>query len=282
MSEDEPAPPAGDVPAKPAAGVPAKPAAGVPAKPAAGVPDKPRLSVVVPAYQEAGRIGATIGRLRDGLTTWEPLEIVVVDDGSDDATDTAAAAAGADVVVRLPHNRGKGAAVRAGVLASSGDVVAFTDADLSYAPEQVGRVATAVGHGADVAVGSRHASPGGSLRSMSHVVFQRLTKLVVDGNYADTQCGLKAFSRPASRSIFCATRIDGFAFDVEIFLIAERRGLQVTEVAVKPAGAEGSTVRLRADAADMIRDLLRLRRWDRAGGYAVKGPATREGSGGSG
>jgi hypothetical protein len=89
----------------------------------------------------------------------------------------------------------------------------------------------------------------------------------VSNTHADTQCGLKAFSADAARDIFGAARIDGFAFDVELFLVAERRGWSVVEIAVEASGSDGSTVRLRSQVSRMVRDLLRLRRWLRAGVY---------------
>jgi len=115
-----------------------------------------RLSVVVPAYAEADDIGATIARLRDELGGLDGgLEIVVVDDGSPDDTAAAARASGADQVIEQRPNRGKGAAVRAGVLAATGRTVAFTDADLSYSPDQLRVLLEQVEAGWDVVVGSR-------------------------------------------------------------------------------------------------------------------------------
>jgi len=117
-----------------------------------------RLSVVVPAYREAGRIGETVATLRSELAPVHHeggVEIVVVDDGSDDGTAAAGRAAGADVVVEFPVNRGKGAAVRAGMRIASGSVVAFTDADLSYPPHQILGLLEEVEQGADAAVGDR-------------------------------------------------------------------------------------------------------------------------------
>src|SRR5215204_501414 len=121
-------------------------------------PDGPRFSVVLPAYREAERIAGTIGRVRaevGEVVGPEELEIVVVDDGSDDGTSAQAEEAGADRVLRHQANRGKGAAVRSGVLAATGRTVAFTDADLAYAPADLLAVLDAIESGADVVVGSR-------------------------------------------------------------------------------------------------------------------------------
>jgi dolichyl-phosphate beta-glucosyltransferase len=235
-----------------------------------------RLSVVVPAYRERGRIAATVAQLKTALASLGPegaVEIIVVDDGSSDGTAMAAEAAGADLVLRFAVNRGKGAAVRAGALAARGAAVAFIDADLSYPPVQLLRLLEEVETGYDMVVGSRRhietttlarAGPG---RQLSGRVFNLLTRLVVAGRYGDTQCGIKAFSRSAARSLFSQGRIDRFAFDVELFLLAERQGLRVGEVPVELASAAGSTVRLTTDAVHMVRDLLAIRRWDAAGIY---------------
>ena len=233
-----------------------------------------RLSVVIPAFREERRIAATVQTLRSALTAaldGSPLEIIVVDDGSPDTTAEEARAAGADHVIRLPVNRGKGAAVRAGALVAAGDTVMFTDADLSYRPAQLLRLLEATERGCDVVVGNRHAAASGSalglVRRVSHLVFQQVARLALHGTYADTQCGLKAFRAEAARQIFSATRVDGFAFDVELLLLAERFGLSIHEVPVEVVDEEQSTVNVGAAARSMVFDILRLRRWDRSGVY---------------
>jgi phosphomannomutase len=237
-----------------------------------------RLSVVIPAFREETRIGATVAALR---ATWRDsamagrLEIIVVDDGSPDATATSAGAAGADRVIRLPVNRGKGAAVRAGVLAAEGATVAFTDADLSYHPMQLLRLLAEAEQGCDVVVGNRHSGPSGAasglVRRLTHRAFQPLTRLVLAGDYQDTQCGLKAFRAEAGRRLFSLGRLDSFAFDVELLLLAERLGLRVCEVPVEVVGAANSSVHVGADALRMVRDVLRLRRWAHGGVYDASG-----------
>ena len=238
-------------------------------------PGEVRLSVVIPAYEEAGRIGAAVTRIRAALAAVAAdggLEVIVADDGSSDATAAEAARAGA-TVVSLPTNRGKGAAVRAGVLASRGRCVAFTDADLAYPPALLLDVLAAVEAGSDVAVGNRH-HPGsrrdGSssvLRTVSGRLFNVLTAAVLLGQYRDTQCGLKAFRSDAARQIFTRTRLDGFAFDVEVLHLVERDRLSLAEVPVTLLDTSGSTVRVALDAARMVRDLLRVRRWAGQGSY---------------
>jgi hypothetical protein len=246
-------------------------------------PGTRRVSVVVPAYREASRIGDTIHRIRAAMAEsgHDDVEIVVVDDGSGDGTAAAARQAGADVVVVQPRNRGKGAAVRAGVLASSGRVVAFTDADLAYSPDQLPGLVSEVEAGWDVVVGSRRHQDTTTLvrarrlRELGGRVINWLTHLVVLGAYRDTQCGLKAFRSDAALLLFSRSRVDGFAFDVELFVIAERNGLAVTDVPVNVANSERSTVKVVRDAGRLVRDLFRVRRWAREGRYQVEVPVER-------
>lgn len=238
-------------------------------------PGDRRLSVVVPAYREADRIGTTVGRLRTelGPAVDGDLEIVVVDDGSGDATADAARTAGADAVVVLPRNRGKGAAVRAGVAVATGRTVAFTDADLSYAPAQVAGLLAEVEDGWDVVVGNRSHTDTATLvrarrvREVGGRLVNLATHVVLLGAYRDTQCGLKAFRSDVARSLFGRSRIDGFAFDVELFHLAERDGLSVREVPVEVANADRSSVRAVRDGLRLGRDLARIVANGRAGRY---------------
>ena len=253
-----------------------------PHEPLAG---RPRLSVIVPAYGEGRRIAATVTTLRQSLArSGDPgeLEVVVVDDGSLDDTAEQAGRAGADQVIRLPANRGKGAAVRLGMLAATGSAVVFTDADLSYSPAQVMRVRDEIERGWDAVVGSRvHPEanplvPAGPVRRLSGRVFNLLTRLVLSRTFGDTQCGLKGFHYDIAEKLFGLARIDGFAFDVEILWLCQRFDVPVLEVPVELASGEGSTVRLPAEAVNMIRDLMRIRRLARTGGYDWPGSTARE------
>jgi putative flippase GtrA len=245
-------------------------AAHVPAADRTPPPGDVRVSVVVPAYQEAARIGDAVRRIKDAVPG---VEVVVVDDGSTDGTADAAKAAGADVVVVQPSNRGKGSAVRAGVLASTGRTIAFTDADLAYSPDQLLGLVEQVEAGWDVVVGSRHlqgstaVTPASRLRRLGSDVVNWSTSIVLLGAYRDTQAGLKAFRSDVARAMFARTRIDGFAFDVELFVIAERNGYSVQEVPVRVENRAGSTVKVVRDAARLGRDLFRIRRWAREGRY---------------
>jgi dolichyl-phosphate beta-glucosyltransferase len=231
-------------------------------------PGDVRLSVVVPAYKEGEQAAAAVRELRAalaGVAGDGGLEIVVVDDGSGDGTADAARRAGADQVLVLPRNRGKGAAVRTGVLAARGRTIAYTDADLSYPPDQVVGLLHAVEEGWDMVVGSRRHIDTTTLvrarrlREVSGRVFNVLTSVVLLGQYRDTQCGLKAFRSDVARILFAKQRLDGFAFDVELFHLAERYELSLVEVPVTLANATRSSVRVVSAALRMIRDLARVR-----------------------
>ena len=235
-----------------------------------------RLSVVIPAYGEASAIAATVERIRHELASVAAdggLEVVVVDDGSGDGTAAAARAAGADTVIEFPQNRGKGAAVRAGMLAATGRTRAFTDADLSYAPAQIERLLTAVEDGWDVVVGNRHHEgsttlvAAGALRQVGGRAINLATRAVLVGPHQDTQCGLKAFRADVAQVIFGHSHIDGFAFDVEVIHLVERYGLSLLEVEVEVANSDRSTVHVVRDAVLLLADLVRIRRSSSTGAY---------------
>ena len=227
-----------------------------------------RLSVVVPAYREAGRIGATVAALRAALAPVHEeggAEIVVVDDGSDDGTAAAGRAAGADMVVEFPVNRGKGAAVRAGMRAASGAVVAFTDADLSYPPHQLLALLEEVEQGADAAVGDRcHpdsvvlTEPSRLRRAGSRAV-GAVCRMLRLGRGHDTQCGLKAFSREAAGELLDASVVNRFAFDVELLFLADRLGMRVRDVQVEVVNRRSSSVRVVSDGWELVLDMVRIR-----------------------
>jgi glycosyltransferase involved in cell wall biosynthesis len=229
-------------------------------------PGDRRLSVVIPAYREGERITAAIERVRAELAPHvapDELEIVVVDDGSGDGT--AEAAAGADLVLTHGVNRGKGAAVRTGMLAAGGRTRVFTDADLSYAPAQIARLVELVEAGWDVVVGNRHHEQTtttvatSALREVGGRVVNGATRLVLRQRHTDTQCGLKAFRSDVADLVFSLTRVDGFAFDVEIFMLADRYDLALLEVPVELENSGRSTVRVVRDASVLLVDLARIR-----------------------
>ena len=239
------------------------------------VPDgEMRVSVVVPAYREEARIADTVTRIRRELDVFaDDLEIIVVDDGSPDGTADAARRAGADQVVVQPQNHGKGAAVRAGVLAARGRTVAFTDADLAYSPHQLVAFVEAIEGGYDVAIGNRHHADTDTLvgtsavRSFGSRVVNMATSLMLLGNYRDTQCGCKAFRADAGRIVMGAGTIDGFAFDIEVLHLVERYGLSMIELPVEVVNSDTSTVRALRDGAGVLLDILRIRRLSQQARY---------------
>lgn len=251
--------------------------------------DGPRLSVVVPAVDEAGRIGASVAAIREALAELDgaDLELVVVDDGSSDRTAEAARAAGADQVLRHDRNRGKGAAVRTGVAATTGRCVAFTDADLAYPPAQLLRFLEQVEGGADLVLGNRRdpasetVVAASALRELGGRAINLLTRSVLSGGWSDTQGGLKAFEGEVGRALLAATEVERFAFDVEVLAVAERWQLDIVEVPVVVSHSDASTVHVVADAARLVGDLLAVRRRLRTGAYDRTGrrPAAPPASG---
>lgn len=243
------------------------------------------LTIILPCFDEGGRLPEALERyLRHFPAGDGGIELLVVDDGSSDETVAVAEAAAArDPRVRvLRHrpNRGKGFAVRTGMLAGRGELLVFTDADASYGPEEVERVVRALDDAA-VAIGRRgELETGGPLlRRLASRVFNLAMRLLLGLPFRDTQCGLKAFRRDAARELFGRARVDGFAFDAETLFLARRLGLTVVEVEVSPEAREGSKVRLAVDALRMLRDMWRVRRAAAAGVYdhaasPVRDPAT--------
>ena len=245
---------------------------------AAGLEDPlPAVSVVVPAYQAAHLVGAAVSEISAALGRNEVLggrlEIVVVDDGSTDGTAEAARRAGADVVVSLEANRGKGAAVRTGMLAASGRLRLFTDVDLAYPPGQLTELVDALDRGADVALGNRrHAqartiSPAAPARAIASRMFNAFTRLVLLRRYRDTQCGFKGFTAEAAQEIFSRAVIDGFTFDVEVLYLVEHLDLTSVEVPVAVDHSADTTVRLVAQSLKVVTDIWRIRHRAAAGAY---------------
>ena len=228
------------------------------------------LSVVIPAYREEERLKQSLPRILDYLQarpqTWE---VVVVDDGSPDQTSEVAKRILADhrhTVLRNEPNAGKGASIRRGMLASRGQFVLFSDADLSTPIEDLERLWPEVEAGADIVFGSR-ALPGSELivrqpffREMGGRAFNLLARALVLPGIRDTQCGFKLFTRRAVDLIFPHQTMDGFVFDVELLAIAREAGLTLREVPVRWADSEVSTLRPLADGAKTFADLLRVRR----------------------
>ncbi|MEQ8717620.1 MAG: glycosyltransferase [Acidimicrobiales bacterium] len=234
------------------------------------------VSVVVPAYEEADVIATSLQRLRaelPGALGSSGVELVVVDDGSRDET-AAVARKWADVVVESPRNRGKGHAVRTGMAVATGDVVAFCDADLAYPPSVIAAVLAPVLDGADAALGDRRLAPGAAapsrLRRIGGWAISVVAGRFLVGRRLDTQCGLKAFTATTARDVFGRCRVDGFAFDVEVIHLLDRRGHSFVQVPVSVDNRVSSSVRPLRDGVSLLRDIARIRTRSRRGDYGPR------------
>jgi dolichyl-phosphate beta-glucosyltransferase len=245
------------------------------------------LTLVLPAYNEAERIGSALDELlgylrrrgdaaRDGAPGAGELpskiEVLVVDDGSTDDTVSIVESRvdegepdGVSVrVLKVPHG-GKGAAVRAGMQAADGDIVIFTDADMATPPDQIPLLVEALGDH-DVALGSRIQPDGSDMRAsqpgyrrLLGKVFHLLASIWVAGPVQDTQCGFKGFTRSAARDLFARQQVTSIVFDVEIIFLARRRGYRVAVVPIRWYDKRGSRMRTRpALALRVAWDLFRI------------------------
>ncbi len=229
----------------------------------------PELSIVIPAYNEEQRLPQTLARIREYIATCRiDAEILVVDDGSHDATARVVEEWRAQIPflrsVSNGRNCGKGYSVRHGMLEARGRVALFTDADLSAPIEETEKLLAALGS-AELAFGSRaldrsfievHQS---RLREISGIVFNRLVRLFTGVSFHDTQCGFKAFVRERCRIIFEQQRIEGFGFDPEILFLARRHGLRAVEIPVHWAHDPATKVHMFRDSLRMFADLIAIR-----------------------
>jgi glycosyltransferase involved in cell wall biosynthesis len=230
------------------------------------------FSVVIPAFNEGARIHDTLQRTLDYLSAAAPgSELIVVNDGSTDETATIArqALAGAAVETRILENfpnRGKGAAVRRGLLAAGRPIGLFFDADLSTPLAEIPKLIEPIQSGeVDVAFGSRaldrrligNRQPW--RREQGGRLFNLIVRLATGLPFWDTQCGFKAFRLEACRSILTSAHLDGFAFDVELLYLAQHAGLRLREIAVRWDHQEGSKVRFLHDSLRMLREVASLR-----------------------
>jgi len=232
----------------------------------------PAFSVVIPCFNEAGRIGATVRATLDYLHENSPQsELIVVNDGSTDATAsiTRETFSNTMLATRLLENfpnRGKGAVVRSGLLAAQKPIALFFDADLSTPLGETPKLIEPIAHGEiDIAFGSRAIDR--SLigqhqpwrREQAGRVFNLLVRLATGLPFWDTQCGFKAFRVDVCRPIFEAARLDGFAFDVELLYLAHRAGLHIREIPVRWNHSAGSKVRFFQDSLRMLLEVIVLR-----------------------
>ncbi|MFQ5766684.1 MAG: dolichyl-phosphate beta-glucosyltransferase [Acidobacteriota bacterium] len=243
----------------------------------------PTLSVVLPTYNEQEGIATAIDKIRAYFKSRNLTgEILVVDDGSTDETvaSAAACAPGTPAVRLLPgnRNRGKGEAVRRGMLAARGDFILFTDADLSTPMTEFDRFSDLLKKGNPVVIGSRKLDPGRVIikqpfyRQFMGRIFSWMARCLLNPEVTDFTCGFKAFRREVATTLFSPLTLDGWAFDAELLQLAQIRRIPVMEVPVQWSNRAGSRVRLWRDIPQAAADLVRLlwRRW--RGHYRREGP----------
>lgn len=260
--------------------------------------DSPYLSLVIPAYNEAGRIRATLEQSVEALSTLPyPCEIVISDDGSTDGT-TELARAFAETranirVISIPHG-GKAAATRAGMSAARGDLIAFSDADLATPLTNLARFVTIAESGADIVAGTREGAAANRIgepwhRHVMGRVFNRIVQLLLIPGIEDTQCGFKLFTRPVAADLLASSRLyrDGkeiagarvTAFDVEFLAIARLRGYRIVMEPVSWTYGAQSKVNPSRDSFHNLRDVLQVYFNLKRGEYGPSGERLPKGSG---
>lgn len=229
------------------------------------------ISVVIAAYNEEKRLPESLRRISSYMAEKKlEHEIIVVDDGSADRTTGIVESMAARIPslrgIRYRHNRGKGYALRTGILATSGNVVLVSDADLSTPIEELEVLWPIIAAGrCEVAIGSRALALSKIIKKQPWwrqgmgKVFNRVVRLLVIDEFSDTQCGFKLFNGSVARKLFAEARIDRFAYDVEILALAKKNGFRIAEIPIKWINAPGSKVHPIIDSLQMLKDLVRVR-----------------------
>jgi glycosyltransferase involved in cell wall biosynthesis len=232
----------------------------------------PKYSIVIPAYNESARIPATLKSVVGCIRSngWN-AEVIVVNDGSTDTTAEVVRAFAQSApelrMIENPGNRGKGYSVRSGMLQARGQVVLFTDSDLSAPIEEAEHLFAAIAQGADIAIGSRwlqrkrQTQRQPLYRQFFGRCFNAVTRTVMGMRFADTQCGFKAFTRAAAQTVFQLQTIERWGFDPEILFIALKRGYWIIEVPVSWANDDRSKVSYLKDGMKMLEELA-IVRWN--------------------
>jgi len=235
-------------------------------------------SIVIPAYNEGERLGATLEKVLGYVRSqgWN-AEVIVVNDGSRDNTaELVRAFAAKDSILRLvenPGNRGKGYAVRNGMLNARGEIVVFSDADLSSPIEEMPKLLASLAAGADIAIGSRwlQADLQTQRQSLHRQLFGRifngLNRMILGLKFKDTQCGFKAFTRSAAQTILPLQRIERWGFDPEILFLARKFGFRVEEIPVRWGHVGGTRINPVMDGARMFQEMVRIRWYGVMGKY---------------
>jgi dolichyl-phosphate beta-glucosyltransferase len=235
-------------------------------------------SIVIPAYNEGKRLAPTLDRVLGYVHQqgWD-AEVIVVNDGSRDNTaEIVRTFAEKDPLVRLvenPGNRGKGFSVRHGMLKARGEVIIFSDADLSSPIEEIPKLLQAIESGADIAIGSRwlRAELQTKRQSLHRQLFGRifngLNRMILGLRFKDTQCGFKAFTRRSAQTILPLQQIERWGFDPEILFLAGKFGFRVDEVPVRWGHSGGTRINPLVDGAHMFQEMLRIRWYDLTGKY---------------
>src|SRR3954471_13578921 len=246
----------------------------------------PQYSIIIPAYNESARLGTTLDRVLDHVAAqhWD-AEVIVVNDGSqDDTAEMVLARARANPALRLvenPGNHGKGYSVRNGMLRAEGEILIFSDADLSSPIEESAKLLEAL-QGADIAIGSRWLRTETQIqrqplhRQIFGRIFNLLMRLILGLQYKDTQCGFKAFNRAAAQAIFPLQRIERWGFDPEILFLARKLRFKVKEVPVLWGHSGGTRINPLVDGFRMFTEMLRIRWYSVTGRYDGSAPATAQ------
>ncbi|MBQ3489113.1 MAG: glycosyltransferase [Clostridia bacterium] len=230
-----------------------------------------KISLVIPMYNESSIIQEALETFSSYMAErFEDWELIFVDDGSADGCgDAVLAASEKDERIRLCRytpNRGKGYAVRTGVLAAEGDLILFTDCDNAYGTEALGRLANMLADSdADVVVGSRNLSKDGyegytPLRKLASKTYIKVIAIAAGFKLSDSQCGIKGFRGAIAKKIFSNCEVDRFAFDLEVIMIAMKLGAKIAEMPVKIINHRESTVHVLRDSVKMLRDVRRMKK----------------------
>ena len=233
-------------------------------------------SIIIPAYNEAGRLATTLERIFAYVSSqqWD-TEVIVIDDGSRDETAALVRRYAREHpqlrLVENGANRGKGYSVRHGMLSAGGELLLFTDADLASPIEESAKLFAAIRSGADIAIGSRWLRPElqkkrqSALRQLYGRIFNLALRILLRLNFKDTQCGFKAFTRGAALTVFPRQRIERWGFDPELLFLARRSGLKVMEVPVAWSHVAGTRISPLRDGLRMFAEALKIR-WNAATG----------------